>query len=178
MPGHQSRGSLDHAAFSGKPSQTHPNDEFIGAVIWRGPSPVQSRPPVHERTISMIPPDMREEWIIRQARERPTAERAAFLPKSCSESHQARRGHQGRGDGLEPERQRQAVFASPANATKNLHFSRNSSPQTLQDEDEALVAARTYDRDRVTGLKQTKQRSVKRSIKKSRKHSWRIEPNN
>jgi len=36
------------------------------------------------RTISMIPPDMREEWIIRQARERPTAERAVFLDGACA----------------------------------------------------------------------------------------------
>jgi tetratricopeptide (TPR) repeat protein/tRNA A-37 threonylcarbamoyl transferase component Bud32 len=31
----------------------------------------------------MIPPDEREEWIIRQARERPAAERAAFLDGAC-----------------------------------------------------------------------------------------------
>ena len=36
------------------------------------------------RTISMIPPDRREEWIIRQARERPAAERAAFLDGVCA----------------------------------------------------------------------------------------------
>src|SRR5204863_8131651 len=35
------------------------------------------------RTISMIPPDRREEWIIRQARERPAAERPAFLDGAC-----------------------------------------------------------------------------------------------
>jgi hypothetical protein len=32
----------------------------------------------------MIPPDMREDWIIRQARERPAAERAAFLDGACA----------------------------------------------------------------------------------------------
>jgi transposase-like protein len=48
MPGHRSGGSLDRAAFSGKPSEAHPNDEFIGALIWRRPSAVQSRAPVHE----------------------------------------------------------------------------------------------------------------------------------
>jgi serine/threonine protein kinase len=32
----------------------------------------------------MIPPDMREDWIIRQARERPVAERAAFLDGACT----------------------------------------------------------------------------------------------
>ena len=32
----------------------------------------------------MIPPDRREEWIIRQARERPTAERAALLDGACA----------------------------------------------------------------------------------------------
>ena len=32
----------------------------------------------------MIPPDMREEWIIRQARERLAAERAAFLDGACA----------------------------------------------------------------------------------------------
>ena len=37
------------------------------------------------RTISMIPPDNRDEWIIRQARERPTAERAAFLDGACKQ---------------------------------------------------------------------------------------------
>ena len=36
------------------------------------------------RTIPMIPPDKREEWIIRQARERPGAERAAFLDGACA----------------------------------------------------------------------------------------------
>jgi hypothetical protein len=36
------------------------------------------------RTISMIPPDRREEWIIRQARERPAAERAVFLDGACA----------------------------------------------------------------------------------------------
>ena len=36
------------------------------------------------RTISMIPPDRQEEWIIRQAQERPTAERAAFLDGACA----------------------------------------------------------------------------------------------
>jgi len=34
-------------------------------------------------TISMIPPDMREEWITRQARQRPGAERAVFLDGAC-----------------------------------------------------------------------------------------------
>ena len=29
-------------------SEVHPNDEFIGVLIWRGPSAVQSRAPVHE----------------------------------------------------------------------------------------------------------------------------------
>jgi hypothetical protein len=33
----------------------------------------------------MIPPDMREEWIMRQARERPAAERAAFLARGRSD---------------------------------------------------------------------------------------------
>jgi eukaryotic-like serine/threonine-protein kinase len=32
----------------------------------------------------MIPPAMREEWIIREARERPTAERAVFLDGACA----------------------------------------------------------------------------------------------
>src|SRR4029453_19390530 len=32
----------------------------------------------------MTPPDLREEWIIRQARERPAAERAAFLDGACA----------------------------------------------------------------------------------------------
>jgi len=32
----------------------------------------------------MIPPNMREEWIIRQARERPAAERAGFLDGACA----------------------------------------------------------------------------------------------
>ncbi len=32
----------------------------------------------------MIPPDMREEWVLRQARERPAAERAAFLDGACA----------------------------------------------------------------------------------------------
>ena len=32
----------------------------------------------------MIPPDKREEWIIRQARERPAAERAVFLDGACA----------------------------------------------------------------------------------------------
>ena len=36
------------------------------------------------RTIPMIPPEKREEWIIRQARERPGAERAAFLDGACA----------------------------------------------------------------------------------------------
>ncbi|MEI6786555.1 MAG: hypothetical protein WCQ21_37240, partial [Verrucomicrobiota bacterium] len=32
----------------------------------------------------MIPPDQREEWIIRQARQRPAAERAVFLDGACA----------------------------------------------------------------------------------------------
>src|SRR4029453_16938921 len=32
----------------------------------------------------MTPPDLREEWIIRQVRERPPAERAAFLDGACA----------------------------------------------------------------------------------------------
>jgi hypothetical protein len=32
----------------------------------------------------MIPPDRREEWIIRQARERPAAESDAFLDGACA----------------------------------------------------------------------------------------------
>jgi serine/threonine-protein kinase len=36
------------------------------------------------RTIPMIPPDKREEWIIRQARQRPTAERGVFLDGACA----------------------------------------------------------------------------------------------
>ena len=32
----------------------------------------------------MIPPDKREEWIIRQARERPAAERPVFLDGACA----------------------------------------------------------------------------------------------
>jgi serine/threonine protein kinase/WD40 repeat protein len=36
------------------------------------------------RSISMNAPEMREEWIIRQARQRPAAERAAFLDGACA----------------------------------------------------------------------------------------------
>jgi len=45
----RSRRGSDGTAFSGKPPHAHPNDESIGAVIWRRPSPVQSRPAIHER---------------------------------------------------------------------------------------------------------------------------------
>jgi hypothetical protein len=36
------------------------------------------------RTIPMTPPDKREEWIIRQARQRLTAERGVFLGGACA----------------------------------------------------------------------------------------------
>jgi len=36
------------------------------------------------RTIPMIPPEQRQEWIIRQARQRPAAERAVFLDGACA----------------------------------------------------------------------------------------------
>jgi WD40 repeat protein len=38
----------------------------------------------------MIPPDMREEWIIRQARQRSPAQRAAFLGAACGGDHALR----------------------------------------------------------------------------------------
>ena len=53
MPGDRPGGSLDRAAFSREPSQTHPHDQSVGATVWRRPASVQSHPTFHEREVGL-----------------------------------------------------------------------------------------------------------------------------
>ena len=67
------------------------------------------------RTISMIPPDRREDPIIRQARERLAAERAAFLDGACAGDEALRQRLEAR---LAAHNQPETLLASQADTAR------------------------------------------------------------